>query len=178
MMTIILIRSYLDQHASNVLKHCIQTSRLIQVKLTKNIETFFCLATILRSFLDGFKMYLKKIALNNQSVCPSVNSFFFLLKCELASHPTWLTQIKALGFIDRAIMLVEAEESRWTAPLVSGPFQLVSSRVADGRGAWEFGPSFTYMRSLLRGSWPLCSPSAHQPLPSQRGSSRSYQAQD
>lgn len=37
-------------------------------------------------------------------------------------------------------MLVEEEESRWTAPLVRGLFQSVSSSVADGRGALTCAP--------------------------------------
>lgn len=51
------------------------------------------------------------------------------------TRPTCPAWIKALCFIDRAIMVREEEESRWTAPLVSGPFQLVSFSVGDGKGA-------------------------------------------
>lgn len=72
----------------------------------------------------------------------------------------------------------EGERSRWTAPLVEGHFQLVGSSVCDGRVAWEFGQSFPNMLSLPWRSWPLCSPQAHQPLPSQCGSNWSYQMQD
>ncbi len=109
-----------------------------------------------------------------------VVSRLVFLKCEVdpVTRPPWLAWIKALCFIDRAIKGEKEEESRLTAPLVDGCFQLVSGRVGDGRGAWEFGQSFPYMLSLLWGSWPLCSPQAHQPLPSQCGSSRSYQSQD
>ena len=57
--------------------------------------------------------------------------------CELnaASHPARSAWIKALYVIDSAITAWEEEESRWTTPLVNDLFQLVSSSVADGRGA-------------------------------------------